>query len=196
MVPDALLRSIHIINVSLLVPYSNIEYFSNLWNSGSRKWYDFDVRPSLDLDAELRDGRRLDQPNVFEILDGLKKTMIDPLNCDMWINDRKQYNDLFQQPGLSSTILIETKDVTLHLEYRQENERCDAHSIDVWISSVSPSLLDQPWEGIIGETKSSTILPSTPQVMMERTEVLKFKRDKDYEVSSPFSSKCKGCYND
>ena len=168
----------------------------NFENPGSRKWYDFDVRPPLELDAELRDGRRLDQPNVFEVIDGLKKTMIDPLNCEMWINDRKQYNDLFQQPGLSSTILIETKDVTLHLEYRQENERCDAHNIDVWISSVSPNLLDQPWEGIIGETKSNTILPSTPQVMMDRTNVLKFHRDKDYEVSSPFASKCKGCYHD
>jgi hypothetical protein len=164
--------------------------------SGSRKWYDFDVRPSLELGSTLETGRRLDQPSVFEVLDSLKKTMIDPQDCDNWINDRKHYNDLFVQPGRSSTIIIETKDITLHIEYRQENERCDAHSIDVWISSISPVLLDQPWEGIIGETKKEAISPRTDnQVYMDRYEVLKFRNDEDYEVLSPFSSECKACYN-
>jgi hypothetical protein len=152
------------------------------------------VRPSLELDADLSAGRRLDQPNVFEVLDHLKKTMIDPVDCENWINDRKAYNDLFLQPGRSSTVIIETDDITLHLEYRQESERCDAHSIDVWIASISPTLLEQKWEGIIGETKKDAVSPSVEQTMTDRLEVLKFKDDKDYEVVSPFSSKCNGCY--
>jgi hypothetical protein len=169
-------------------------YLIMLSSQGSRKWYDFDVRPSLDLDADLRAGRRLDQPNVFEVIDHLKKTMIDPVDCENWINDRKRYNDLFLQPGRSSTVIIETDDITLHLEYRQENERCDAHSIDVWIASISPTLLEQRWEGVIGETKKDGVSPSSEQVMMDRREVLKFKEDIAYEVVSPFSSKCKGCF--
>ena len=49
--------------------------------TGSRKWYDFDVRPSGAAETSLRTGRRLDQPDVFEVVEGLKKTMIDELEC-------------------------------------------------------------------------------------------------------------------
>jgi hypothetical protein len=166
-------------------------------HEGSRKWYDFDVRPPLDdASVNLETGRRLDQPSVFDVLDGLKKTMIDPIDCENWIKDRRELNDLFLQPGRSSTILVQTTDITLHLEYRQENERCDAHSIDIWISSVSPALLDQPWEGVIGETKKDSLVPYTTEkhTMVDRYEVLKFKSDDDYEVISPFSTNCKACF--
>lgn len=34
-------------------------------------------------------------------------------------------------------------------------ERCNAQSLDVWISSINPLLLsEQQWEDIIGETKT------------------------------------------
>jgi len=42
---------------------------------------------------------------------------------------------------LYSTIIIQTGDINLLLEYKQDHERCDAHSIDVWISSFSPALV-------------------------------------------------------
>ncbi|KAI2489036.1 hypothetical protein MHU86_25559 [Fragilaria crotonensis] len=150
----------------------------------SRKWYDFDVRPPVVSETSLRSGRRLDQPNVFDVIDGLKKTMMDEQACDHWLFERKLYGDLFIQPGRFSTIIVETADITLHIEYKQESERCDAHSIDVWISSVSPSLLEETWEGVIGETKNPAFEAN-----------LKFADEADYEVKSPFDNKCKGCVN-
>jgi len=150
----------------------------------SRKWYDFDVRPSVISETSLRSGRRLDQPSVFDVIDGLKKTMMDEQACDHWLFERKLYGDLFIQPGRFSTIIVETADITLHIEYKQESERCDAHSIDVWISSVSPTLLEETWEGVIGETKNP-----------EFEANLKFADEADYEVKSPFDNKCKGCVN-
>ena len=164
---------------------------------GSRKWYDFDVRPSeTSPSTSLRTSRRLDQPEVFHVIDRLKKTMIDEKVCNDWLDERKKYSDLFNQPGRYSTIIIETADITLHMEYKQEDERCDAHSIDVWISSVDPALLDETWEGVIGETKTISLKPNGAEAnKYNRKEVLKFADDADYEVSSALSTSCKGCSN-
>ncbi len=153
------------------------------------------MRQSEGSETSLRAGRRLDQLNVFDVIDGLKDTMIDGQACDPWINERKLYGDLYMQPGHHSTIIVETADITLHFEYKQENERCDAHSIDVWISSVSPSLLEETWEGVVGETKNLAIDASGKQNSFNRMDVLKFSDDADYEVKSPFDNKCKGCVN-
>lgn len=142
------------------------------------------MRPSVISETSLRSGRRLDQPSVFDVIDGLKKTMMDEQACDHWLFERKLYGDLFVQPGHFSTIIVETADITLHIEYKQESERCDAHSIDVWISSVSPSLLEETWEGVIGETKNPAFEAN-----------LKFADEADYEVKSPFDNRCKGCVN-
>jgi hypothetical protein len=162
--------------------------------TGARKWYDFDVRPSDATEPSLRASRRLDhQPHVFDIIDGLKKTMIDELECTKWLDKRKEYNDLFAQVGHSSTIIVETEDITLHIQYKQENVRCNAHSIDVWISSVSRDLVAETWEGIIGETKNPAFTSNGKQTSVDRLKVLKFERDSDYEVMSPFSTNCKGC---
>ena len=162
--------------------------------TGARKWYDFEVRPFDDTEPSLRASRRLDnQPNVFDVIDGLKKTMIDELECSKWIEKRKENNDLFSQVGHSSTIIVETEDITLHMQYKQENVRCNAHSIDVWISSINRDLVAEPWEGIIGETKNPAFMSNGKQTSVDRFKVLKFETDSDYEVMSPFSTKCRGC---
>jgi hypothetical protein len=163
----------------------------------SRKWYDFDIIPD-EKKAPLRDsrGRRLAAPalpGVYDVVDGLKETMIDKEVCEKWIADRKQYGDLFDQAGHYSTIIVKTEAITFHIEYRQEHERCNAHSLDVWMSAVSPSLLKENWEGIIGETKAP--LTAKPKDMYNRNEVLKFANDADYEVKTPFARECKGCIN-
>ena len=164
----------------------------NTFYQCSRKWYDFDIRD----ETSLRTGRLLKtgEPNVFDIIRGLKKTMIGQEECMSWINDREKNSDLFLQAGHYSTIIINTADITLHLEYKQENERCNAHSVDVWISSLNPTLLAEPWEGIIGETKNPNFaFTGAEAAMIDRKTALKFGSDQDYEVNSPFSTKCKGC---
>eukprot|EP00545_Synedropsis_sp_CCMP1620_P013223 CAMPEP_0119003846 /NCGR_PEP_ID=MMETSP1176-20130426/796_1 /TAXON_ID=265551 /ORGANISM="Synedropsis recta cf, Strain CCMP1620" /LENGTH=1092 /DNA_ID=CAMNT_0006955483 /DNA_START=39 /DNA_END=3317 /DNA_ORIENTATION=+ len=167
----------------------------NTYYPCSRKWYDFNVQATKDL-ANLRSGRQLnaDEPDVFEVIKDLKKTMINQDECQKWINDRQEYRDLFLQPGHYSTVIIKTNDIALHLEYKQENERCDAHTIDVWISSLSPDLLEENWEGVIGETKDvDYVSTGKDPIMKDRSEILKFPKDTDYEVNSPFSTQCKGC---
>lgn len=171
----------------------------NTFHQCSRKWYDFEVRPVEDLNhgnISARTGRALasSEPDIFDVINGLKNTMIDQVECEKWLNDRQAYGDLFLQPGHYSTVIIKTADLTLHLEYKQETERCNAHSIDVWISSASPSLLEQKWEGVIGETKDVDYVPTGKELVMgNRIATLKFPEDKQYEVNSPFSTRCMGC---
>lgn len=164
----------------------------NTFHQCSRKWYDYDVHAT-----DLRNGRSLSifKPNIFDVIRGLKKTMIDSSECQKWINQREHNGDLFLQPGHYSTVIINTGDITLHLEYKQENERCNAHSIDVWITSVSPTLLAEPWEGVIGETKDPKYVSTGEMVSVDRSVALKYESDKAYEVNSPYSTTCKGCCN-
>jgi hypothetical protein len=53
----------------------------NTFYACSRKWYDFEMRPADDLgnSTSLRSGRALavDEPGVFDVNMGLKKTMIE-----------------------------------------------------------------------------------------------------------------------
>jgi hypothetical protein len=49
-----------------------------------------------------------------------------------------------------------------------------------------------PWEGVLGETKDASV---EKKDIYSRDEVLKFAKDEDYEVKSPFSTTCKACLN-
>jgi hypothetical protein len=81
---------------------------------------------------------------------------------------------------ISSCSLVTTlpsSSTQLILRCKQENERCNAHSIDVWISSVSPALLKESWEGVVGETKDLSYTPTGQDpVMGDRGTTLKFSR--------------------
>lgn len=54
------------------------------------------------------------------------------------------------------------------------------------MSVVSPSLLKEDWEGIIGETNAP--LTGKKKDLYDCKEVLKFTDDTDYEVSSPVTT--------
>ena len=165
----------------------------NTFYQCSRKWYDFDVASDA-KSAPKKQGRGLRTPDaapgVFDIITGLKNSMIDKVECDKWIEDRMRFGDLFEQPGHYSTIIVQTEDISFHVEYKQESERCNAHNLDVWVSSVSPQLMRQTWKGVIGETRNA---PTVQKDLYDRDEVLKFPDDEAYEVVSPSSNKCKSC---
>mmetsp|Transcript_16734 Transcript_16734/g.27765 ORF Transcript_16734/g.27765 Transcript_16734/m.27765 type:complete len:567 (+) Transcript_16734:52-1752(+) len=171
----------------------------NTFYQCARKWYDFeevDVPEGKPKQTSLREGRRLETsntPGVFDVMDDLLgETMIDKEVCSKWTDDRKSLGDLFDQGGHYSTVIIQTEEITLHVEYKQENERCNAHSVNVWMSSVNEKTWNQPWEGVIGETKDAFI---EKKDIYSRTEMLKFADDEAYEVKSPFATTCKGCVN-
>ena len=168
----------------------------NTYYECSRKWYDFDITPVEEEEAgnnNLRANRRLATfPGVFDVVRDLENTMVDKDVCDQWITERQTHNDLFKQAGEWSTIIVKTDDISFHIEYKQEHKRCDAHTVDVWIASVSPDLYDEDWEGVIGETKDPS---NHAGEKIERDEFLKFPNDDQYEVKSPFSTKCDGCYH-
>ena len=162
----------------------------NTYYECSRKWYDFDITPASD--RRSRKLRRLNSfPGVFDVVRKLEDTMVDKGVCDAWITERQKQNDLFKQAGEWSTIIVKTEQIAFHIEYKQEHKRCDAHTVDVWISSVSPDLYDEDWEGVIGETKDPV---NHGGEKVDRVEFLKFPNDDQYEVVSPFEYKCDGCY--
>ena len=163
----------------------------NTYYECSRKWYDFDITPAEEGAQGSRSLRRLSTfPGVFDVVKGLEDTMVDKDACDDWITERQANNDLFKQGGEWSTVIVKMKDISLHIEYKQEHKRCNAHTVDVWISSVSPELYEEDWEGVIGETKDPN---NHAGEKIERDEFLKFPKDEQYEVSSPFSYNCDGC---
>ena len=163
----------------------------NTFYQCSRKWYDFDVTPEPSAFSSFRNSRRLAAiPGVFDIVRDFQDTVVDKEVCTQWIEERQRLGDLFEQAGHWSTIIVKTEDVQFHIEYKQENQRCNAHSLDVWMSKVSPRMLDETWEGIIGETKAPA---NEKKDVYERDEILKFVDDGAYEVQNPFSTRCEGC---
>eukprot|EP00543_Licmophora_paradoxa_P013787 CAMPEP_0202473872 /NCGR_PEP_ID=MMETSP1360-20130828/92077_1 /ASSEMBLY_ACC=CAM_ASM_000848 /TAXON_ID=515479 /ORGANISM="Licmophora paradoxa, Strain CCMP2313" /LENGTH=656 /DNA_ID=CAMNT_0049100955 /DNA_START=50 /DNA_END=2023 /DNA_ORIENTATION=- len=179
----------------------------NTISSCSRRWFDFEMTPVNEIGAismlspaatsTIR-RRRLDERNtegIFNVLDDLKDTTVNKDSCESWMAERKDRGDILEQAGTWSTIVIKTEKISFHVEYKQEQERCNAHNLDVWISEVSPDVLNENWEGIIGETKpmdyNDAIHIGTSH--MSREEALKFPRDEDYEVIAPFSVDCHGC---
>ena len=172
----------------------------------SRRWFDFDVTPIEELGNAAKSsfrGRRLAAApdkskataDFMDILERVRNTMIDEQGCGEWMNERRVNNDIFKQSGTWSTVMVQTDTISLHIEYKQEQERCSAHNLDVWISSVSPETFNEKWAGVIGETKNVNFDKASLTKMkhMSRAEALTFRDDEAYEVLSPYSSKCKGC---
>jgi len=170
----------------------------NTYAACSRKWFDYAITKKKEKAARaLRSrGRRAmvtgDEKTPLELLSGKNSTMIDPAECNDWIQKRKEKDDLFSQGGLWSTIYIETPLVSFHIEYRQSNPEkmdraCDFQSLDAWMSKVSNKLDNQEWNGILGETKKMIYDPLTEQqIRTDRSQLLRGKDDADYEVDGPF----------
>jgi hypothetical protein len=164
----------------------------------SRRWFDFDITPREDRSLRHgNSGRKLDVmlgAGIFDVLGSTKDTAVDQDGCSTWIAERKARNDILKQTGTFSTIVIKTEKISFHVEYRQEWERCSAHSLDIWISEVKPDVVEEQWEGVIGETKDLGYDNQKGEKRyMSREQALQFKNDEDYEVVSPYSTACKAC---
>lgn len=57
-----------------------------------------------------------------------------------------------------------------------------SHSLDAWITSVSPEFEAEHWTGIMGETKTLKFYPGSDEVITDRLQILKGTNDSDYEV--------------
>merc|ERR1712226_511550 len=141
----------------------------------------------------LRDGgRRMSvvEKKPLALLSDKKMTMIDPVECGSWINERVSHNDLFQQKGHWSTLYIETDVVSFHIEYRRSdwvNPKCDFQSLDAWMTKVDGKMEKVKWNGILGETKEKIYDATTgEQILSDRSKLLRGKDDSDYEVDGPF----------
>ena len=167
----------------------------------SRQWFDFDISPAATklgaaTSSSTAEMRALAAPSIFDVLGTIRNTMVDKESCDEWMDKRRHNGDLFAQSGRWSTIVIQTRDISLHVEYKQESERCTAHDLDVWISAVNEETYNKEhWEGIIGETKNVNFKREGDFKEMKRSKALKYRKDQAYEVVSAFSTKCRACVN-
>ena len=164
----------------------------------SRRWFDFDITPREDRSLRhVNSGRKLDVmlgAGIFDVLGKTKDTAVDKDGCSAWTEQRKERNDILKQTGTFSTIVIKTEKISFHVEYHQEWERCSAHSLDIWISEVKPDVVEEQWEGVIGETKDLGYDNKKGEKRyMSRETALQFSNDEDYEVLSPYSTSCKAC---
>jgi len=156
----------------------------NTYASCSRKWYDYVVSTKYNLRNLIRDNDY--QESAMDLLLKHKGEMLDPEDCQSWLEKREQNGDLFSQNGSWTTVHIETKEISLHMEYRQSNEDCNSHLIDAWISKVSPELLAQEWKGVLGETRYAKLNADGSQVVSDRNALLAGQNDEDYEVEGPY----------
>jgi len=170
----------------------------NTYAACSRKWFDYDLSEAAAAkakDKHLRgegdeDTRELknteSKKTSLQYLTEKKRSMINPTECEHWIQERFEQNDLFLQGGEWSTIHIETPTVSLHIEYRRDNSQrevdgqCNFQSLDSWMTNVSPSLHNDVWNGILGETRTGD------ETDKDRLKILRGKKDADYEVDGPF----------
>jgi len=165
----------------------------NTYAACSKKWFDYNLSVAKQ-EQHLRRGdedprRQLQATSKKTSLDYLteeKRSMINPTECEQWMQERLERNDLFLQDGEWSTIHIETPAVSLHLEYRRNNAhkkvdgQCQFQSLDSWMTNVSPSLHNDVWNGILGETRLGD------ETDTDRFKILRGKQDTDYEVDGPF----------
>lgn len=171
----------------------------NTYGSCSRKWYDFEVSPEIEQKDTIRGGGRSLQnvvtKDAIEYVGSKKGSTLDPTKCDEWIKKRVDLNDLFKQNGFWSTIYIETPLISFHVEFRQQNPdkgndgSCDFQSLDTWINTVSPTLLGETWQGVLGETRYAKHDSAGQKIVSDRFKILDGKKDSDYEVEGPFETK-------
>jgi len=163
----------------------------NTYASCSRKWYDYVVSKK---DNVRSGGNRALIHNDYQetAMDLLFKNhgeMLDPKQCHSWLEKRAQNGDLFSQNGSWTTIHIETKDISMHMEYRQADEACNSHLIDSWISKVSPAILTEQWKGILGETRYPKYKSDGSEIESDRKALLVGQNDEDYEVTDQYETK-------
>jgi len=176
----------------------------NTYGACSRKWHDYEVGNASNHDVgqagNLRNGgsRRLSiinkEKSPYQYLLDKKGYMINPVECDEWLQDRRVKNDIFEQRGKWSTFHIETPLISFHVEYRRSNpdkfdRKCDFQSLDTWMTRVSPQLNEQEWNGILGETQKPLFDSATgAMITSDRSKLLRGKDDSDYEVDGPFGT--------
>jgi len=161
----------------------------NTYASCSRKWYDYDISKDELNSAGTRaliDSNS--QEAAMDLLFKNKGKMLDPEECQSWLDKRAKNRDLFSQNGSWTTVYIETQDISMHMEYRQADETCDSHLIDAWISKVSPKLLAQEWKGILGETRYPKYHSDGREIESGRELLLIGKKDEHYEVKTPYET--------
>jgi len=160
----------------------------NTFAACSRKWFDY-VLPEMDPAEKTRRHLNIVKKTPLEFLNKDLIDTLDPEKCATWIKDRTRDGDLFSQNGGWSTIHIETPTLSFHVEYRQDKDNCYSHTIDAYISEVSPVLLEGEWQGVLGETRNPKFYPDGKPVTSERSYLLNAKNDSDYEVDGPFGNK-------
>merc|ERR1711937_640676 len=125
------------------------------------------------------------QKPVLDYLSEQKQHTIRPTECEGWIKERLEKNDVFLQKGQWSTMHIETPEISLHIEYRRDNMnrdvegQCNYQSLDGWMTRVSKELHVEEWNGILGETRGKTGVEG-------RQNILRGPNDTDCEVNGPF----------
>eukprot|EP00547_Thalassionema_nitzschioides_P017286 CAMPEP_0194249430 /NCGR_PEP_ID=MMETSP0158-20130606/20457_1 /TAXON_ID=33649 /ORGANISM="Thalassionema nitzschioides, Strain L26-B" /LENGTH=568 /DNA_ID=CAMNT_0038985947 /DNA_START=392 /DNA_END=2098 /DNA_ORIENTATION=+ len=177
----------------------------NTYAACSRKWHDYEVSRQ-DKEGKIKNrlgGRRTtvhDEKKPLQLLSDQQASMIDPKECQEWMDDRLSKNDVFQQKGHWSTLYIETEQVSFHVEYRRSDwfqPACDFQSLDAWMTKVSDEMEStSEWSGILGETKYKIYdATSGEQIMADRSLLLRGKDDADYEVSGPFGTEFQAASN-
>jgi len=162
----------------------------NTYAACSRKWYDYEISKKNNL--RIADNRALIdtdyQEAAMDLLFKNKGDMLDHKECQGWLDKRAGNGDLFSQNGSWTTIYIETRDISMHMEYRQADETCNSHLIDAWISKVSPNLLAQEWKGILGETRYPKFHDDGSEIDSGRNALLVGKEDAHYEVENKYET--------
>jgi len=155
----------------------------NTYAACSKKWYDFDKSSdenSSKVQRQLGRGK-----TAIEYILNDRGQMLNPSDCQKWVDSRVAYDDLFEQGGHWATIHIETPLISFHIEYRQnsgEQEGCDFKSIDAWISKTSQRVMEGKWKGILGETRKRKFYADGTQILNDRSMLLEGGKDADYEV--------------
>jgi hypothetical protein len=114
---------------------------------------------------------------------------MDEEGCRAWIKDREAKGDLFAFNSDLSTVHVDTPWMKIVVQVRQNKvtteEMCVFASMNVWVTNLSPGVLEDEFDGVLGEKHYLELQPSTESTTagiraLSRNEV------ELHEVKGPF----------
>jgi hypothetical protein len=129
--------------------------------NGTASYTQVERRSVMAMDDEQQQQSSSNEKNPIDYLKQDLAFATNPSNCQEWITEREQNQDIFHFNSDQSTIHIDTPSMYIRIDVRQNkvptDEECNYANMNVWITTVGEDLnLMGPISGILGGGDANT----------------------------------------
>lgn len=133
--------------------------------------------------------RSLEKTPLDYLRDSVSST-VDEEECRAWIKGREAKDDLFAFNSDLATVHVDTPWMKIVVQVRQNKvtteEMCVFAGMNVWITNLSPGVLEDEFGGVLGVTHDFDLQNST-EPAIAGSRALSRKEAELHEVDGPFS---------